>query len=72
MNMAFLKDDEVSQVHSIMARHGIDRFDAAVRFWGRGKSIQVTGDLGEKHLTCLLDIVRALGPISPSAAGMAA
>lgn len=62
MNMAFLKDDEVQRVHTIMAEHGIERFDAALRFWGPGKAIQVTGDLGEKHLNCLLDIVRALGP----------
>lgn len=64
MNMGFLKDDEVQQVQSIMAQHGIDQFDASVRFWGRGKSIHVTGDLAEKHLTCLLDIAKALRPAS--------
>jgi len=68
MNMGFLKDDEVQQVHSIMAKHGIDRFDASVRFWGRGKSISVDGVLGEKHLYCLADIARALGPVPVQAA----
>jgi hypothetical protein len=62
MNISLLKEDEVQQVHSIMAQHGIEQFDASVRFWGRGKSISVDGLLGEKHLTCLLDIARALGP----------
>ena len=63
MNMGFLKDYDVRQIHSIMARHGIEQFDASVRFWGRGKSISVDGMLGEKHLNCLLDIARALGPV---------
>lgn len=62
MNMGFLKDDEVRQVRSIMAQHGIEQFDASVRLWGRGKAISVEGNLGEKHLTCLLDIARALRP----------
>lgn len=68
MNMGLLKDDEVQQVHSIMAQHGIEQFDASVRFWGRGKSISVDGVLGEKHLICLLDIARALGPDTAAAA----
>ena len=51
---------------SIMGMHGIEGFDASVRFWGRGKAVQVSGDLGEKQLQCLLEIVRALS--TPSTA----
>jgi hypothetical protein len=60
MHMGLLKEDEVLQVRAIMARHGIEQFDASVRLWSRGKSISVEGPLAEKHLHCLLDIARAL------------
>lgn len=56
----FLTDEDITQVQGIMGQHGIEGFDATVRFWGRGKAVQVSGDLGEKQLQCLLEIVRAL------------
>ncbi len=62
----FLTDEDMAQVRDIMGVHGIDGFDATVRFWGRGKAVQVSGDLGEKQLQCLLEIVRALS--APSGA----
>jgi len=71
MKTGFLNDDEVRQIHSIMARHGIEQFDAAIRFWGRGKAISVDGVLDEKHLTCLLDIARALSPQPQAVQGVA-
>ncbi|SHG70824.1 hypothetical protein SAMN04488068_1201 [Hydrocarboniphaga daqingensis] len=71
MKTGFLNDDEVRQIHSIMARHGIEQFDAAIRFWGRGKAISVDGVLDEKHLTCLLDIARALSPQPQAEQGVA-
>lgn len=60
MHMGLLKEADVQQVRAIMARHGIEQFDASVRLWGRGKSVSVEGPLGEKQLNCLLEIVRAL------------
>lgn len=62
----FLTDEDMAQVRDIMGMHGIEGFDASVRFWGRGKAVQVSGDLGEKQLQCLLEIVRALS--APSTA----
>ena len=62
----FLTDEDMAQVRDIMGMHGIEGFDASVRFWGRGKAVQVSGDLGEKQLQCLLEIVRALS--TPSTA----
>lgn len=62
----FLTDEDMAQVRDIMGVHGIEGFDATVRFWGRGKAVQVSGDLGEKQLQCLLEIVRALS--APSSA----
>ncbi len=63
MNTALLSEDDVVLVHNIMARHGIERFDASIRFWGRGKSIEVTGDLGERQLHCLIEIMRRLSEL---------
>lgn len=63
----FLTDEDMAQVRDIMGLHGIEGFDATVRFWGRGKAVQVSGDLGEKQLQCLLEIVRALSAPSTSA-----
>ena len=63
----FLTDEDMAQVRDIMGMHGIEGFDATVRFWGRGKAVQVSGDLGEKQLQCLLEIVRALSASSTAA-----
>ena len=63
----FLTDEDIAQVQGIMGEHGIEGFDASVRFWGRGKAVQVSGDLGERQLQCLLEIVRALSAPSISA-----
>lgn len=63
----FLTDEDMAQVRDIMGMHGIEGFDASVRFWGRGKAVQVSGDLGEKQLQCLLEIVRALSAPSSAA-----
>lgn len=60
MNTRFLNPDEIAQVESIMATYGIDRFDSCVRLWGRGKNIQLSGDVGKHELACLLAIARYL------------
>ena len=60
MHMGLLNEHDVQQVRAIMARHGIEQFDASVRLWGRGKSVSIEGPLCEKQLKCLLEIVRAL------------
>ncbi|MGQ0501806.1 MAG: hypothetical protein ACT4P0_04210 [Panacagrimonas sp.] len=60
MNTMFLSADEIAQVDSIMADHGITGFDACVRLWGRGKTIHVSGDVHKGDLACLLAIARYL------------
>jgi hypothetical protein len=61
MNTAFLSDADLSAVRSIMASHGLSRFDAFVRIWGRGKAMDVRGTLGSRELDCLQAIARFLG-----------
>lgn len=61
MNAAFLSDQDLQQVQSIMSTYGLTQFDASVRLWGRGKAIDVNGTLGKKELSCLLAIARFLG-----------
>lgn len=60
MNTTFLNNDEIAQVEAIMATYGIVGFDACVRLWGRGKTIQVSGDVGKRELACLLAIAHYL------------
>lgn len=60
MNTGFLGEDDVAEVHRIMAAHGIRDFGARVRLWGRGKAAQVEGVLDLSQLRCLLDIVTFL------------
>lgn len=71
MNTKFLSDAERAQVESIMAEFGLNEFDASVRLWGRGKSIEVSGTLGKTELSCLLAIARYLGePVPVSGAAL--
>ena len=60
MTTTFLSDQDLGQVQSILATHGLSGFDASVRLWGRGKAIDVRGTLREQELTCLLAIARFL------------
>lgn len=60
MNTKLLGTHEIEMIDSIIAAHGLAGFDAGIRFWGRGKSIHVTGDVGVQELTCLLAIARYL------------
>lgn len=60
LNTRFLSDREAAQVQSIMLAFGIERFDASVRLWGRGKTIEVSGSLDKLQLSCLLAIARYL------------
>ena len=64
MTATFLSDQDLSQVQSILATHGLSGFDASVRLWGRGKAIDVHGTLGQQELSCLLAIARFLGNAS--------
>lgn len=57
----FLSDQDMSQVQSILDKHGLSGFDASVRLWGRGKAIEVKGTLGKQELSCLLAIASFLG-----------
>lgn len=66
MSAPFLSDQDLSQVQSILANHGLSGFDASVRLWGRGKAIDVRGTLGQQELSCLLAIARFLGNESGS------
>ena len=55
--------EDNSIVHKIMDRYGIKEFDsgnAYVRIWGRGRAIQIDGDLTTKELKCLADIAEFL------------
>lgn len=69
MNTKFLNDEEIAQVETIMARFGLNEFDASIRLWGRGKSIQVSGTLGKTELSCLLAIASYLGEPQAAAGG---
>lgn len=60
MNTKLLGMDEFARIESIIAAHGLDGFDAEIRFWGRGKSIHVSGDVGQQELACLLAIANYL------------
>lgn len=60
MNTKLLSLDEIAQIESIIAAHGLDGFDAGIRFWGRGKSIHVSGDVCKQELACLLAIASYL------------
>ena len=61
MKTTFLSDQDMSQVQSILDKHGLSGFDASVRLWGRGKAIEVKGTLGKQELSCLLAIASFLG-----------
>ncbi|MCC2658081.1 MAG: hypothetical protein K0Q76_3189 [Panacagrimonas sp.] len=61
MTTTFLSDQDLDQVQTILATHGLSGFDASVRLWGRGKAIDVHGTLGQQELSCLLAIARFLG-----------
>jgi len=61
MKTTFLSDQDMSQVQSIIDKHGLSGFDASVRLWGRGKAIEVKGTLGKQELSCLLAIASFLG-----------
>lgn len=60
MNTGFLVEEDVAEVKTIMAAHGIGDFAASVRLWGRGKAVQVDGPLCVSQLRCLLDIATFL------------
>lgn len=67
MNTKLLSAVEIAQIESIIAAHGLDGFDADIRFWGRGKSIHVSGDVGQQELACLLAIASYLNGSGPPA-----
>ncbi|MGQ0699862.1 MAG: hypothetical protein ACT4PZ_16665 [Panacagrimonas sp.] len=66
MNTTFLGAEEIARVESIMTAFGIDGFDASIRLWGRGKAIEVDGNLGSQELACLLAIARYLHEPDPA------
>lgn len=66
MNTQFLSDEAVAAISAIMQAHGIQAFDASVRFWGRGKSIHLSGDVGQRELACLLEIMQYLSEADAS------
>lgn len=55
-----LSIEDCEKVKEIVKKHGIGEFDAFVRFWGRGQSIQIDGDLTLKECLCLSEIAEFL------------
>jgi hypothetical protein len=60
MDTTCLNNEDASRVGELISKHGIQEFDAFVRFWGRKSTVQIDGDLNSKELRRILEIAEYL------------